>query len=90
MNGRVTRFLGDSPLRVLVRLLVISFIVGLALAALDLHPIEIYEWLQRLVARVYDMGFDAIRRGFGYMLLGALIVVPVFLALRLLRLGRGG
>jgi hypothetical protein len=89
MAGRLTRFLGDTPLRVLVRLLVFSFIVGLALSALHIHPFEVYAWAERLILRIYDMGFAFFGNALEYLLAGALIVVPLFLVMRLLRLGGG-
>jgi hypothetical protein len=34
------------------------------------------------------MGFEAVQKGFGYFLTGALIVVPIWFIARLLRAGR--
>ncbi len=93
MSQRMNQFLGDTPFRVLVRLLVLSFVVGLILSVIGLHPLEIFEWLQRLVNRIYQMGFDVFREAFSYLFLGALIVVPIFLIMRFMKLGsrnRGG
>ena len=90
MSANLSRFLGDTPFRVFVRLLVISFIVGLVLATLDIHPFEIFSWLERVFQRIWEMGFEAIERGFGYLLLGALIVVPAFIIMRVLKLGGRG
>ncbi|MHA1190369.1 MAG: DUF6460 domain-containing protein [Alphaproteobacteria bacterium] len=87
--SRMTRFLGDTPLRVFFRLLILSFIVGLGLAALNIHPFELYDWLQRVALRIYDMGFEAFERAFGYLILGAMIVIPVFLLMRVFKVGRG-
>ncbi len=87
MAFNLTRLLGDTPLRVFVRLLVFSFIVGLVLATLEIHPFQIFSWLERIFARIWEMGFEAIERGFGYLVLGALIVVPAFLILRVIKLG---
>ena len=89
MSERLNRFLGDTPLRVLLRLLVLSFIVGLVLSTLNIHPLDIYDWIERLFRRIYDMGFAFFGDALEYLLVGALIVVPVFLLMRLLRLGRG-
>ena len=86
MHG-LTRFLGDTPFRVFLRLLVLSFIVGLVLASLNISPFEVYDWVRRAMLRVYDMGFEAFANAFGYLIAGALIVVPIFLLVRLLRLG---
>lgn len=85
MSQRVNQFLGDTPFRVLIRLLALSFVVGLVLSVIGLHPFEIFEWMERVVQRIYNMGFDVIREAFEYLFLGALIVVPVFLIMRLVK-----
>ncbi len=90
MSANMTRFLGDTPFRVFIRLLVLSFIVGLILATLEIHPFQIFSWLERVFRRIWEMGFEAIERGFGYLVLGALIVVPAFLVMRVLKLGGRG
>ena len=86
MSG-LTRFLGDTPLRVFVRLLVLSFIVGLVLSALSIRPADIYWWVERTILHIYDMGFAFFTDSFGYLIAGALIVVPLFLLSRLFRMG---
>jgi hypothetical protein len=84
------RFFGGNPALVLTRLVILSLIVGVVLAALGFSPFEIIESLQRLVERIYDMGFAAIEKAFRYFLLGAVIVFPVWLVMRLLKwAGRG-
>ena len=87
MSSKMIRFLGDTPFRVFIRLLVLSFIVGLILATLEIHPFQIFSWLERVTRRIWEMGFEAIERGFGYLILGALIVVPAFLIMRVLKFG---
>lgn len=89
MSERLIRFLGDTPLRVFVRLLALSFIVGLVLSALNVHPFEVYEWTERLILRIYDMGFAFFGNALEYLFLGALIVVPIFILMRLLKFGGG-
>lgn len=84
----LTRFFGGSPGRVLVQLAVMSFVLGVVLSALGLSPFDIVDSFRRLAERIYNMGFDAVRWGFRYFLLGAVIVVPVWLVMRLLRIGR--
>lgn len=77
------RFLGDSPLRVVVKLLVISFLVGLVMSAFDWYPVDIYWALRDLATGIWEMGFDALGRFAGYILLGAAVVLPAFLLIRL-------
>ncbi len=84
------RFFGGNPALVLVRLAILSLIVGVVLAALGFSPFEIIDSLRRLVERIYDMGFAAVEKAFRYFLLGAVIVFPVWLVMRVLKsLGRG-
>jgi hypothetical protein len=90
MSGRLTQFLGDTPFRVFIRLLVLSFIVGLVLSTLNIYPLDIYYWLERLVLHIYEMGFTFFGNALEYLLVGALIVVPIFLLMRLLKFGGRG
>jgi Na+/H+-dicarboxylate symporter len=87
-SERVRRFFGGSPGGVLLRLVVISFIVGIILSALGIAPDNILRTFIDLVRRIYDNGFEAVRWVYRYFLLGALIVFPIWLIYRLLKLGR--
>lgn len=82
------RLLGDSPWRVIAKLLVASLLVGIVLAALGWSPRDVYRRLIDLAASLWDMGFDALARFGEYILLGAAIVVPAFIIIRLLRFRR--
>lgn len=82
------RFFGGSPVAVIVRLIVLSVAVGIALSALGLTPGELFRRLDFLIARLYDMGFRWVEWLFGYFLIGAVIVVPIWLLARLF--GGGG
>ncbi len=86
MHG-LTRFLGDTPLRVAVRLVLLSFVVGLVLSVLGIRPYQIYEWVERAVLRIYDMGWEFFSGSLDYLIAGAVIVVPLFLIARLFKLG---
>lgn len=78
-----TRFLGDSPLKVLLKLIVVSFLVGLVMNAFGWSPLDVLEGIQRAVLDIWNMGFQAFGRFLGYILLGAAIVVPVFILIRI-------
>ncbi len=82
MSG-LTRFLGDSPVRVLLKLIVISFLVGIVMSAFGWSPFEVLYGIRDFFLDLWRMGFRAIDRFLGYFLLGAAIVVPAFLILRL-------
>ena len=59
--------------------------MGVVLAALGFSPYDLLENIRELAYRIYDMGFAAIEKGFRYFLLGAVIVFPVWLVVRLLK-----
>jgi hypothetical protein len=88
VNGSLTRFLGDSPLRVLVKLIVVSFIVGIVMSAFGWTPYDIYYGVRDFIWHLWNMGFRAIDRFVAYFLVGAAIVVPVFIILRVLNYRR--
>lgn len=78
------RFLGGSPLTVLIKLAILSLITGAILVWLDIRPAEIFRLLSVFVHHLYELGFDAIREFGSYIGAGAAIVVPVWLVLRIL------
>lgn len=84
MSNTVTRFLGDSPLRVIIKLVVISLIVGVVMSTIGWAPRDIYNGILNFFSRLWNLGFDAITNSLEYFLLGAAIVVPAFLLLRIL------
>lgn len=82
------RLFGGNPLAVIIRLAVLSIVVGIVLSALDIHPANIVERLGLLVRRIYDMGFGLFQNALGYLVLGAVIVVPIWLLTRLFSAAR--
>ena len=80
---------GGPPLAVLFKLIIISVIVGIVLAALGLSPYDIIASVRNLFLRIYNMGYEAIDLALRYFLLGAVIVFPLWLISRVLKtLGR--
>src|SRR3954452_10954312 len=85
----ITRFFGGPPLAVIFRLVLLSILVGVVLAALGLDPWDIVDSLRQLVFRIWDMGFDTVPWVWRYLLLGAAVAVPIWLIVRLMRAPRG-
>jgi hypothetical protein len=77
------RFLGGAPLSVAFRLILLSILVGVVLAAIGLDPWNIVQSIRLLFRRLWDLGFDAISGLWRYFLLGAVIVIPVWLLSRI-------
>ncbi len=88
-DQNITRWMGGSPLAVIGRLILICVLVGVVLSALGLYPWNIWFSLQRLFESIWNMGFDAVRWLWGYFLLGAVIVIPIWLIMRIVNGPRG-
>ena len=82
-NDGLYRFLGGTPLTVAFRLVLLSILVGVVLAAIGFDPWNIVNSIRLLFQRIWDLGFDAINGLWRYFLLGAVIVIPIWLLSRL-------
>jgi hypothetical protein len=85
----VSRFLGGSPLTVAFRLILLSILVGVVLAAIGFDPWNILTSIELLFRRIWALGFDAVNGLWRYFLLGAVIVIPVWLLSRMFGAPRG-
>src|SRR6266705_2526537 len=88
-NDGLYRFLGGSPLAVAFRLILLSILVGVVLAAIGFDPWNIIHSIQTLFRRLWDLGFDAVNWLWRYFLLGAVIVIPIWLLSRVFGTPRG-
>ncbi|MCA1403909.1 hypothetical protein I6F26_04735 [Ensifer sp. IC3342] len=84
MSDGLNKFLGDTPLRVLVKLVVVSILVGFVMTVFDWYPVDIYFAVRNFLLDLWRTGFAALGRVGDYLLLGAAIVIPAFLILRVL------
>ena len=89
MADNVNRFLGGPPLAVIGKLILLSILIGVVLSAVGLDPWNIVSSLERLIRTIWNMGFDAVRWLWQYFLLGAVIVIPIWLILRFVRAPKG-
>lgn len=78
-------FLGGHPLAVGLRLAVLSILVGLLLSFFGVTPRNFFDRLDRFARFLYDLGFGAIDWLLEYLVLGAMLVVPLWLLVRVLK-----
>jgi hypothetical protein len=88
-NGSLDRFFGGSPGWVIVRLILLSIVIGVLLSALGLDPWNIVESVERLIRWIYNLGWDAVAWVWRYFVLGAVLVIPIWLIVRFFRAARG-
>ena len=84
----VQNFLGGPPLSVFLRLLMASLIVGFFMVWLDVHPLDVFRSLEHFFRHLWEMGFQALNEVGQYVLAGAVLVIPLWVLGRLLKIGR--
>lgn len=88
MSERVNRILGGSPLAVLLRLVLLSVVVGVILSWLSWSPADILRQIVAVFDWLWVSVFGSLNRAVDYFLLGAAIVVPIYIISRLFAAGR--
>jgi len=83
------RLFGGNPIIVLLRLVAISVVVGVVMATLGIHPADLFYHIERLARRIYDLGFGTFEWAVRYFLIGAVVVVPIWLIARILGFAGG-
>ena len=86
-DNQLERLFGGSPFWVVVRLVLLSVVIGVLLSVLGFDPWNIWWSLERLVRRIINLGWDAIDSVWRYFILGAVLVFPIWLIVRLTRAG---
>ena len=80
---------GGNPLAVIIRLVILSIVVGIVMAALGITPKNLFYKLNLLVGRIYDMGFGAFEWALQYFLIGAIVVIPIWILARMFKVFGG-
>lgn len=84
MSDRFNRLLGDTPGRTIVKLLILSVVVGFVMSMMGLSPWDLVRYVENGIRELWHSGFRALGRVGDYLLVGAMIVIPVFIIMRIL------
>lgn len=76
-------FFGGPVLPTLLKLVIASVAVGIVLAVFGIQPVDLWRDFLDTIGRIWQMGFDAIDWSLRYLLLGAVVVIPIFILVRL-------
>jgi len=83
------RLFGGSPASVSIKLALASVVVGLVLSLLHIEPqmlwLDFFGAIADAWAQFWGLGWSALVSASQYLLMGAVIVVPIWLAFRLAR-----
>ena len=79
------RLFGGNPIGIIIRLVIISIVVGVVLSALQIRPDNLLYHLKILIERIYNLGFGAVESLAEYFIVGAIVVIPIWLIARLIK-----
>lgn len=87
MNA-LSRLFGGSPAATLAKLLFLSLVIGAIMSGFGLTPGLLLDRMISALRSLSQLGFGAVRDVGRYVLTGAVIVVPIWLAVRILQRGK--
>lgn len=73
----------------LIKLVLFSFVIGLLLSFFEIDPAELLKNFGATAEKIFEIVADIIEWGVKYVLLGAVVVVPIWLVFFLLGRLRG-
>ncbi len=78
------QFLGDSLGRTIIKLTVISILVGMVMWTFGWQPLDIFYGIRDFFVNLWQSGWAALGRFGDWLILGASVVIPAFIIIRLL------
>jgi hypothetical protein len=81
----VARMFGGSPIAVVGRLVLLSILVGIVVQTVGLDPMNIIQSMEIVARQGYAIAVEGARHAWQYFLLGAAIVAPLWVVVRLVR-----
>lgn len=75
--------LGERPLKMIIKLVLMSLFVGFVLKILHITPFGVFEWAIETVAHVINISFNSVEKILSYIITGAIVVIPVWLFMRM-------
>ena len=88
MGAALQRVFGGSPLAVLFKLLFLSLVIGAIMAGFGFTPMTLPSRIMAAARSLANLGFGAFRNVGGYILTGAMVVIPIWVIMRFLGKGR--
>ena len=82
-RSALERFFGGSPGGVIIRLVLMSLVVGFLMSLFGVDPQDIIRGAVDLVREAMRDGFGVFRNLGAYIVTGAVLVVPIWLVIRL-------
>lgn len=78
------QILGDTVGRTIIKLVVVSLLVGAVMSVFGVAPLDVWFGVRDFLISVWESGWAALGRFGDWLVLGASVVIPVFILIRLL------
>jgi hypothetical protein len=78
------RIFGGPIVVTLLKLAALSLMVGLVFAAFGIDPLDLWRNFGSTIREAWALTFDALQWSFKYMILGAIVVLPLWILYRVL------
>ncbi|WP_321389106.1 DUF6460 domain-containing protein [Emcibacter sp.] len=75
--------MNKNTLGIVWKLIIASLFVGMALSYFDITPAELIKDLPETIGRIVDTAWSGVQWAADYVVLGAIIVVPVWLLMNI-------
>jgi Family of unknown function (DUF6460) len=83
------RFFGGNPLAVVLKLAIICVVVGIVLNVIGVDPTDLLRGIPDIMRAISQLGWDWVEWVFRFFVLGAIIVVPIWVIVRVVRMLSG-
>ena len=77
-----------SAISTIVKLAIVSLLVGFALVFFGIEPADLVKSLGSTVVKLYELVLSFMRASMKYVLIGAVVVVPIWLLFYLIGLAK--
>jgi hypothetical protein len=84
MNDSLTRILGDTPGRLIIKLVIVSIVIGFIMKAFGWYPMDLLYGIRNFFIKIWHTGFAAFGELGDYFLLGVAVVIPAYIVIRIL------
>lgn len=84
------KFLGGNPLSVFLKLVIVSVVAGIVLSAMGYDPRDFLVIIPRLIDSIYRFGIRWADSVVDWFVLGAVIVIPIWVIIRVFKMLGGG
>ena len=78
------KIFGGAVVPTLFKLAILSFVVGLVFAIFGIDPVDLWKEFGSTIERAWTLVFDAIDWAWKYAVIGAIVVLPVWIFYRIM------